>query len=854
MPSKTPSISHFFLFIAGMFSIHSANAAAPRNLAECEQAYYTAVSVPVAQRQSATVQSQLKAWCTSQCVNEKIGIYGVQENKPITEELRTQLTPGYQQTCTALFASTSTSTVATNPTTGAGTGAGATLPECTWNLAAGAQPSPDQQSICQQAIQRKQADDQRKAAAAAEQQRLLRQQQDAQSAARGNSRNLMRAAVLPELINSAANSLGGADRNPSGNAGAAPSGPNYYNSGAQQQLQYAGGAQAGTPPTVGAAPPAPAAPNAPAAAAPPPPAPNLTPQQALTQAQQELQNVPPELRPAGEQANSAVEQGQREDGARRSIISQNAEGASRNLTSQSTEVLNQVRTQLCNVILPGVPEPFNFTETYTAVNKFIGTGSGAAGCGGGPAAQAAPANSAPGNTAPNQQAQAGGQQNGGNNNSCPTPTGSEVAKFNAGRACECGQAAESAEAWCVESDAAKKYRTVMDAAGPLLLGLNAVAKSCGGMHDISKFVGSGLTAVNGICIAKKMACETKCNRVFSTFRTEFGNFDRNVISSFNTEKGTAEGRCNTVTDVSMQAQCIQKLGQIQTQLGQLKGRVATIFRNEESPQYTGTVPSMVAKCAEKARNIAAMVTNIGAIALAASKAKKCEKEHAAAGTTGVDGAETTAADYCSNEATSNSQFCKCKGTPNAEGCGAVLAAGPGGENNIQDQRGVNLQNGRGPSAFAGAGGKDGSGSSSGYRGYNAGADGAASTQTSFGAVTSSMGPGSGGSVGGFTGAGGPGAGSGSAASDAKAKKEEDKSKWSFGSMASSLGSSFGFGGGGGSRGDSGTTQLQPDQQALIERKLASDRYAAEISPSTGADNFSKVKRSYVQKADTFMGP
>jgi hypothetical protein len=850
MPSKTPSISHFFLFIAGMISIHSANAAAPRNLPECEQAYFTAVSVPVDQRKSATVQSQLKSWCTSQCVTEKINIYAVQENKPVTDALRTQLTPGYTQTCTALFTATTTSTVATGtPTTG--TGSTATLPECTWNLPPGVQPAPDQQNICQQAIQRKQAEDQRKAAAAAEQQRLLEQQQAAQRAQRSGTNTMLGAAVVPQLINSVANGLGGAGGNgtANGNGGqAAPSGPSYYSTTAPQ---YATGSQATAPraPAAAASPaPAPAAAASPSTTAQPAP-PEVPPAQALSNAEAELRNVPPELQEQGRGANTAVREGEAADGARRSIISQNAEGANRNIASQSNEVMTVVTPLLCNKTLQSSPTPVNFPTTYGHFKKFLG-GNVPGGC----AAPPASSSSAQGTQQPQPETNTASQTP--NRNTCPTPTGSDIEKFNARRACECGQAAESAEAWCVESDAAKKYRTVMDAAGPLLLGLNAVAKSCGGMHDISKFVGSGLTAVNGICIAKKMQCESRCAKVLSDFSNDFRTFDSGIIKDFMKELDNNKKLvCDTLPTPEQKTACVNELITLKTTVTGQKSRVAAIHQGEQSPQSTGTVPSMIAKCAEKARNIAGMLTNIGAIALAAQKAKKCEKEHAAAGTEGVDGAQITANDYCSNEATSNSVFCKCKGTPSAEGCAAVLAAGPSAENNIQDQRGVNLQSGRGPSAFAGAGGKDGSGSMGGYRGSDGGSDGTAGTQTSFGAVTSSMGAGSGGSVGGFTGAGGPGAASsGSAASDAKAKKEEDKAKWSFGSIASSVGSSFGFGGGGGSRGDSGTSALPADQQAMIERKLASDRYAAEISPSTGADNFSKIKRSYVQKADTFMGP
>ena len=258
------------------------------------------------------------------------------------------------------------------------------------------------------------------------------------------------------------------------------------------------------------------------------------------------------------------------------------------------------------------------------------------------------------------------------------------------------------------------------------------------------------------------------------------------------------------------------------------------------------------------RNIIGTAADIAGLALSQASAKKCEKDLASsAGSASSDPTISAASikDYCSDTANSSTQFCKCQSNPTATGCMSATLTG----SNIPtatDKFGTDLKNAGGASAFAGGISTAGSGGAGGYNPKNGyGNDPQDPTQANLGASNTTTAGGGPTSSGSNVNGGGGGAGGNQAANGDASKGQPDDKKWSFGSFASAIGSSLGFGGGSTSSrsgGDNGGVSGGSSQEAAISRRIASDRFSAEVTPSTGTDNFAKIKRSYVQKSDTFM--
>jgi hypothetical protein len=496
-----------------------------------------------------------------------------------------------------------------------------------------------------------------------------------------------------------------------------------------------------------------------------------------------------------------------------------------------------------------------FSRTLAAFEKFLGNGGQGDPCQAGGSAASAQNTPAP------SQASA---QSSGNSCGAANEKASAAARFNQARQCQCAPASESAEKLCVESDSMKALRTIMDAAGPVLLGLNAAQKTCGGMADVTKFVGAGLTLANALCIRQKMKCESTCQAAMTSFKTDYDKFMGEVKSAYENEAGVANEKCKQhIADAETAStanpppqnkelllkyakECQIQNAKLDPAINNAVSASKQIYAGETSPASVGTVPSMDALCKDKMRNIVGIASNIGAIALAMTSAKKCEKDLATAAAQGnTAAANVSTAEYCSADATKDTQFCKCQNNSTAEGCGSSLVSSTANGDPAADQRGVDLKNFGGASGFAGGGGSGVNGS---YKG-SYGADGTPLDQTAQAALSAGTATGTGAAIPGFGSSGAVAAGADGNVEAKKGAGKADDKKWSFGSFASSVGGALGFGN---NSKFEGNGSLKAASKEAIERKIASDRYAAEISPSTGADNFAKIKRSYVQKADTFM--
>jgi hypothetical protein len=588
--------------------------------------------------------------------------------------------------------------------------------------------------------------------------------------------------------------------------------------------------------------------SAPAADAPIPPAAqqvitNTNPVTTATQAQQVSQQnadaapVPKELVPAAKPVTEGNANALTQPPPQTAITAA-ANSNAQKVTSQ----LNQL-TDVYNVLCtPPTGATSKYSVSMNEFKRFMDTSSspvGTDGCANGGATPNAQANS-------NSTAQGSGQPA---NSNGPI----SIKEFNEAVKNQCTHDAEQAEKLCVESDSMKAARTMMDLAGPVLMGMNAAQKTCGGMADVTKFLGGALTVANGICMGVKMKCEKTCENLAKRLETSQQSFASRVKTALDSEHDIIHKECTLdpvthqpkVMDPTVQA-CVAQNDMKRADADKALGMLKQLVANQHEPQMPGTVAQLDAKCKDKMRNIVGLASNIAAIGLAMNSAKKCEKDLAAAAAQGDKNAATVSTqEYCSAAETKDTQFCKCQGNSTAQGCGASLVSSTATDV-PPEQRGVDLKNFGGASGFAGAGGSGGiSGAYKGSYGAGNSADPVGQALLNGGALSSGgSGAGAGvASVGGATG----GDAKGSETKPASGKS--DDKKWSFGSFASSLGGALGFGN---NAKNEANGSLNAAAKAAIQRKIASDRYAAEISPSTGADNFAKVKRSYVQKADTFM--
>ena len=414
---------------------------------------------------------------------------------------------------------------------------------------------------------------------------------------------------------------------------------------------------------------------------------------------------------------------------------------------------------------------------------------------------------------------------------------------------KCTESSERTTKLCVEgtSPGAKTVRLLMDAAGPMMMAMNA-QKACSSSSKVTDLAGLGLTAANGVCIASKMKCEDLCKQAKEVLKTE----REKLLTAY--EKGLESDRlriepCATSTTDPKAAICKQQL-KAGTEYGPKVKQTAVTVLDKQSEPVPGTPANMLAKCESKIRNIIGMMTNIAALAMAKRGSDDCEKKLSASGAAGN---ALTAKQYCEDSANSGSQFCKCQGNSTAAGCPGAIAAGTegGAGTNPTDAAGASIRPSSGVSSFAGGGSNGGGKGSSDYglgnnKGeageYNPFAPGASSAN---GAAGGAAGVGS---------MGGAGGGQGSAAeAAAKKKADEDDKKWSFGAIAAGVSSMFG--GKGGAANGNGDLKNANALEARIERKIASDKYGMEVTPASGISNWDKVHMTVIRVENTLMrGP
>lgn len=408
----------------------------------------------------------------------------------------------------------------------------------------------------------------------------------------------------------------------------------------------------------------------------------------------------------------------------------------------------------------------------------------------------------------------------------------------------CVKKAELANKLCIEgrSPGARAAKALVDFSGPVLAMMASAQKACSGTRKVMNLAAIGMTVAKGVCVAAKMTCDAKCadtTAKLNAIATKVQAVDGFLATD------VAKGIKECATRGTQSVACKNDLVTKKRTVNVVNSMLNSDIQQENNPQ-NGTAAQMVANCQEKGKDILLMATNIMGMMMAKSGAKKCEEQLAAsAGTAGASG-DISTADYCASAATSGTQFCKCQSNPTAEGCAGSLAAG-GAVGDANNQRGANLKANQGVNGFAG-GGTRGSGSNFNLGGGSNGTESGAALASleAGGSVTGAAGTGSGGSVAGSAGSAAAADGTGNGV---KPGEKADDKKWNFGSFVPGGGGAMG--GRGGQAGGNGN--LTSQQQEAIERKIASERYSAEITTSSGKSNFDKIK-SVVRQISSTLDP
>ncbi len=396
----------------------------------------------------------------------------------------------------------------------------------------------------------------------------------------------------------------------------------------------------------------------------------------------------------------------------------------------------------------------------------------------------------------------------------------------------CTENAERSNMLCLEdtSDGIKAVKMLVDYGGPILGAISAAQKSCSSLNKITSLASMGLAAAKGVCMASKYMCDNTCGAA----QKELLNIQKNAkqfAQAFNSDVNLGRMACAS-TDAASQAKCAavkQQHPVVTPIITQLDYNLVA-----EVKPTPGTTPAMVVGCQNHLKDIGLMALNLIGVMKARDSAKECEKQLSVAG-----GGELSKQQYCEIPANAPTETCKCERDKMAAGCPAALAATLNSSGS--DLAGLNIKNGAGVSGFAsgatpttptsaltGLNGASSNPNGSGYKGRGA---------------SSSAGSGGGNSQGADSSA----AGGGDSAS-ALDKKDKSSKKWDFGSFGSNEG-----GGSAGAKGigKNGGGLGEKDMDAL-NRKIASEQFAAEVSSSSGKSNWEKVKRMYLFKETSFL--
>ncbi len=377
-------------------------------------------------------------------------------------------------------------------------------------------------------------------------------------------------------------------------------------------------------------------------------------------------------------------------------------------------------------------------------------------------------------------------------------------------------------------------RTLIDVAGPVIALAGSAQKACSNTASMTDLVGKALLVAKGICVTAQLSCSGTCkiaNMKLTALETEAAA----MWPGLSTDKLAASKACNTLTEPTAVSACVldlnAKLVLARTSITSLNSVLTT-----ETPPTPGTAVYAQGKCNSNVKDIVLFGVNIIGVMAAKKNADECAKSLETAG-------DVSPTQYCESPANVNTQFCKCKKDNTQQGCSGYLVDSINSENSEEGIAGINLKNSGALNSFAGGSKTPANTALGSIDKKIADADKLSSKKSDADTANASSGQGS-------NGAGGSSHASGSDVDpDSKAKK-----KWSFSDLASSMfGGSGGSGGSGGKASKkSGNASLNSSRDEAIQRRIASDKQASEVSSASGKSNWEKIRKAYLIKENTLL--
>lgn len=418
----------------------------------------------------------------------------------------------------------------------------------------------------------------------------------------------------------------------------------------------------------------------------------------------------------------------------------------------------------------------------------------------------------------------------------------------------CASLAENASFLCVEGTspgtiAAKK---VMEASGPILAVANSAIKACSSTAKVTRLVGLGLTVAKGVCVASKLACDASCSLAVKDLGKMQASIQPKIGGAIDADFSQNASDCSAKYptqpyQATQLADCHKENARVKAaMITQAKALVAPL-QTENNAATKGTSPAIVLGCQGHTKDILLFALQAGGAYAAHKNAKACEEKLASSGAAAN---AVTTQQYCEKTENLSTQLCLCQKNPMATGCpGAIVTDASAASNN--SEKGINIKGVGGSSSFAGGFGsapKPKFGNPSlGKENVNNALGAAVTAPESSAAGLDSAGSGAGGGSGAGSLGGAP-----TSSSEVPVKKgqAEEKKKWSFGSFGGDDGLSIGGSGSGGSKNKSGS--LTANDQAAIQRQIATEKFAAEVSTASGKSNWEKVRNMYLMKENSFI--
>lgn len=419
----------------------------------------------------------------------------------------------------------------------------------------------------------------------------------------------------------------------------------------------------------------------------------------------------------------------------------------------------------------------------------------------------------------------------------------------------CGEKQATADTFCstIRSPKAMAVQRLMTLGSAVLSRSSSASEGCSAAQKFSTLAQYGMTAANLACTGLKVMCDVSC-----------GSAETSLVTTVTTAIKNQQGLCIAAINSSAAFSAGATLT-LQARANAIFGQMTATVAKEKPPTNLTSPAAKLAQCEKYEMDILDMGLQILGTVDAAQQAKACKKALGDGTGGGTDTAQLTMDQFCQVPGQAQNPPCLCRTQPTATGCPGALTATTtttSGTTTAANGGGVQTTNTGGSAAMAAPGGLSGlqtgtkSGLSADAKAALGISDEAAALAAQQEAATTTA---SGGVGPGDTSSGGAGGGS----MGGLAKSPTDIAKKGEAAKKSGLGvfDDYSLGAGGfaalkfGSDGKAtinGKKYTQEEIKKMVERKIASDQFHAEVTTASGKSNWDKVRSRYDDNRSTLF--